>query len=283
MKVMAGNVIREGELVFVIVESGERRRQHLIKAEQGLVYSTIAGVIEGSDIIGRSWGDVLELQAGRAYLLPPTRYELSMYAFKRLGQVIYPKDQGYIAVISGIREGMRVLEAGVGSGFLTAVLASIVGCKGKVIGYDVREDMLETARRNLELVGLLGRVDLRLGDVREGVPDTDLDAVFLDMPDPWEALKALHGNLKPGAPAVVFVPTFNQLEKLYENVVRTGMYVIEETVEILRREIEVKPGAIRPFTQMVGHTGYIVLLRRIRAASRGRASPTQSSVGRPMA
>lgn len=257
--------IRPGDDVYVIVVTARgKRRDYLVKAQRGRSYATIAGVLGGDEIIGREWGVILELQAGKAFILPPTRYELSMMGFRRLGQVIYPKDYGYMVAVSGIRQGMTVLEAGVGSGFLTSMLASIIGCSGRLIGYDIREDMIETTRRNLKALGLEECVELRLGDVRKGVPEKGIDAVFLDMPDPWQALNPIHESLKPGAPVVVFLPTYNQLDKLVSYVNSSGGYVIEEAVELLLRGIDMKEGAIRPETRMIGHTGFVVLLRMVR-------------------
>jgi len=264
MKSTHKEVIVEGDSVYVIVEANDgRRREHLLKAVEGMVYSTIAGILRGEDLIGLRWGTVLELQAGRAYLLQPTRREIQEYLFKRVGQVIYPKDQGYIVVASSIEPGMTIVEAGVGSGFLTSVLASLLRCRGRIIGYDVRREALETTRFNLSLLGLESCVELRLGDIREGVPEKNIDMLVLDMPDPWEALKSLHPSLKAGAVSVVFVPTYNQVEKIYTSVVAKGYYVLVEAVEILRRPLEVKEGAIRPSTQIIGHTGFIVMLRKI--------------------
>jgi tRNA (adenine57-N1/adenine58-N1)-methyltransferase len=255
--------ISAGDYVYIIVESRDgRRREHFFKAEKDKIYSTIAGMIRGDDLIGRNWGEILELQAGRAYLLPPTRYEIMRFLLRRAGQVIYPKDLGYIMEISGLMPGMKVVEAGVGSGFLTITLALVVGREGKVIGYDVRREAIETTRSNLEVLGLLDRVELRLGDIREGMED-EVDGAFLDMPDPWVALKAIHKNLKPGAPAIIFVPTYDQLRKIYKELVEQELYIIEEAVEILKRDVEIRREAIRPSTQMVGHTGFIVLLRKI--------------------
>jgi SAM-dependent methyltransferase len=48
---------------------------------------------------------------------------------------------------AGIKEGMRVLEIGCGSGVVTRHLSRIVGPKGHVIGIDVREDFVEIARK----------------------------------------------------------------------------------------------------------------------------------------
>ncbi len=253
--------VKPGSEVLLFVVSGERRRGYLFKAVEAAVYSTFAGVVSGNDLIGVRWGSKLALQRGVAYVLPPNRYDLMTYGLKRLTQVIYPKDQGFIVAISGIGPGMKVLEAGVGSGFLTAALATAVGCEGKVIGYDVRPDAVEVASHNLRRLGLDKCVDLRVGDVKAGVPDKGLDAVFLDMPDPWDALEALRDNVRLGGVAVVFVPTYNQLEKLLRVDGKGWLFI--SAYELLLREIEVKRGAVRPAPQMIGHTGFIALLRRV--------------------
>jgi len=256
--------IPPGSLVVVLVEGFDgRRREYAFRADPKAYYSTFAGPLRGSDIVGAPWGSTVELPRGRAYLLPPTLRDMYYHAFRHAGQVIYPKDLGYIGVSAGLRCGMKVVEAGVGSGFLTALLASWVCCSGGlVIGYDTRREALETTRENLERAGLLDCVDLRLGDVRRGVPERGLDAGFLDLPDPWEAARALHQSLRVGAPLVVFVPTYNQVDRMALEAPRAG-YAVQEVVEIIKRELEARPGAVRPATRIVGHTGFVILLRRL--------------------
>lgn len=45
--------------------------------------------------------------------------------------------------------GARVLDIGSGSGYLTHVLANLVGCGGKVIGVDHIQGLVELAERNM--------------------------------------------------------------------------------------------------------------------------------------
>lgn len=72
---------------------------------------------------------------------------------------------------------------------MTAVLAYYVRPNGKVYGYDKREDAINIARKNLEMLGLLEWVELKLRDViTDGFAERDLDAVILDMGDPWNAI-----------------------------------------------------------------------------------------------
>ncbi|MEB3859760.1 MAG: tRNA (adenine-N1)-methyltransferase, partial [Desulfurococcales archaeon] len=245
------------------VVSGSRSKAYYVRAVRGHYYTTLAGVFEGSMLIGKRWGSRLRLPAGTLYPLKPRVWDLAEGYYERASQVLYPKDIGYIIVGLGIRRGYKVLEAGTGSAFLTSVIASIVCPGGRVYSYESRREAFEASRRNLEIAGLSDCVDLVHGDIRQGVEQRDLDAAVLDMADPWNALESVWEALKPSAPLAVFLPTMNQLEKLVRHVVETGGWVVVETVEILRREMEVEPGAIRPSTRMMGHTGYISILRKV--------------------
>jgi len=255
--------IREGDPVLVRVEQGWKRRTYAFTARPRTVYATFAGPLRGDDMIGKPWGYAGRLGQARYYLLPPAGVEyLEEYA-ERKSQVIYPKDSGYIVLRSGVRPGSRVFEAGLGSGFLTAVLALVVCPAGRIYGIEARRDMLETARRNLAALGLDQCLEARLGDVREGVGAEGLDAGFLDIPDPWNALDAAAKALKPGAPLLVFIPTMTQVDKLTARVEEHPLFTIWEAAELLKRDIETVPGAVRPSPRMIGHTGYILVLRRL--------------------
>lgn len=255
--------VREGDLVVLHVHRRDRVRRYYIRPYKGRMYSTIAGSIPGERIIGLEWGSRIDMPWGHGYILKPTIADLVEGFYSRKSQVIYPKDSGYIALKAGLMPGMRVVEAGIGSGFLTTVAALHVCPTGRIYAYDTREDMITIALNNLKLAGLAECVDVKIGDVREGIEERGLDAGLLDMPDPWNALEALHKALKPSAPLVVFLPTSTQLDKLARALSSLSGWLVEETVEILKREIELVPDAVRPSPRMIGHTGYIVVLRRV--------------------
>jgi len=255
--------IREGDPVLVRVEHGWKRRTYTFRARRGAVYATFAGPLRGDEMVGKPWGYAGRIGQARYYLLPPLHQDLLEGYAARRSQVIYAKDSGYMVLRAGVRPGSRVFEAGLGSGFLTSVIALVVCPTGRIIGVESRRDMLETARENLRMLGLDSCLEARLGDVREGVGATGLDAGFLDMPDPWNALDAAADALKPGAALVVFLPTMTQLEKLARAVEEHPFFMVFEGAELLRREIEMVPGAVRPSPRMIGHTGYIITLRRL--------------------
>ncbi|MGC9071459.1 MAG: tRNA (adenine-N1)-methyltransferase [Acidilobus sp.] len=246
------------------MEGRERRKVYAFRVRAGNSYSTFAGSFKGSDIIGLPWGSSVKLDRGVAYLLRPTLHDMIMYVYPRRSQVIYPKDAGYIVAVAGLAPGMRVLEAGAGSGFLTIWLAAHVCPGGSVYSYEVRDDMLELATKNVEASGFSGCVAFRKADVRKDVEDRDLDAAFLDMPDPWDALPVLHEAMKPSAPVVVFTPTVNQVIRLTEAVRKGGLYAVQEVSELIKREWEARHDALRPAVRTVMHTGFITVLRTLR-------------------
>ncbi len=254
--------IAEGDWVTAIVEGRERHRQYTFRIFRNRSYSTFAGSFKGDQAIGLEWGSELDLEKGKAYLLRPTVYDMINHVLPRRSQVVYPKDAAYIAAAAGLVPGMRVLEAGAGSGFLTIWAAIHVCPTGHVVSYDVRDDMLKLASDNVSALGLSDCVDLKKGDVRAGVQESNIDALLLDVPDPWEALRALWPSLRLSAPAVVFVPTANQVSKLLLWLQASGGYVVQEVVELIKREWEHRGDALRPAVRMIGHTGFIILLRR---------------------
>ncbi len=210
------------------------------------------------------WGSQTELSTGAVVkLLKPLPHDY-LQSFKRVTQVIYPKDLAFMVFISGIQPGSKVLEAGVGTGYLTATLARFVGDEGKVYGYEIREDFLRVAESNLRRANLLKRVELKLRDIREGIDERDLDAAFLDLPDPWETLNEVFKALKPSAPVVVFMPTANQVIKLLK-VLSTRNDVVDLRVyDLTLREYQIDPEAFRPQNLGIVHTGYIVFFRKVK-------------------
>lgn len=59
-----------------------------------------------------------------------------------------------------VSPGDIVIDATVGNGNDTVLLASLVGNAGKVIGFDIQEQALEKTKEKLLLTGLLPRVEL---------------------------------------------------------------------------------------------------------------------------
>ena len=99
-------------------------------------------------------------------------------------------------------------------------------------------------------------MELKEGDVTEGIEEKDLDAVILDMATPWLVVPHAYTALKGSGVLVSFSPTIDQVVKVVEALTDYG-FVGVKTVETLVRFMQVKRGKTRPQTVMTGHTGYL--------------------------
>jgi tRNA (adenine57-N1/adenine58-N1)-methyltransferase catalytic subunit len=161
-----------------------------------------------------------------------------------------------------VRPGQTVLEAGSGSGGMTTVLAQMVGPTGRVISYEIRDDMLRNAQRNIERAGLSDRVTFKLRDIAEGFDETDVDAFFLDVPNPWDYTGQVRRALKGGGFFGSILPTTNQVSTLLVSMEREG-YEFIEVCEVLLRYYKTVPERLRPADRMVAHTGFLIFGRPI--------------------
>jgi tRNA (adenine57-N1/adenine58-N1)-methyltransferase len=149
--------------------------------------------------------------------------------------VIYPKDLGPILMLADIFPGARVLESGVGSGALTMTLLRTIGPQGHVLGYELRDDFADRARRNVE--GFLGPdvpLTIEVRDVYDGIDATDLDRVLLDLPEPWRVVKHAEAALRPGGILLSYLPTIGQVMRLREELAGSA-FGMSETLEVLQR------------------------------------------------
>ena len=248
-----------GERVLLVDAKG---RRYLVKLVPGVSFHTHAGIIAHEDVIGVPAGSTVTGSTGRRFLVVrPTMAEVVL-KMPRGAQVIYPKDLGAILVAADIAPGQHVLEAGVGSGALSM---TVLRAGATVVGYELREDFAERARANV--AATLGpdapyRVEIR--DVTEGIDQTGLDRVLLDMPEPHKVVAAAGAALRPGGILLAYLPTINQTALLRQALEDDGApFGLAETQEILRRTWHVEPRSVRPDHRMVGHTGFITTARRL--------------------
>jgi tRNA (adenine57-N1/adenine58-N1)-methyltransferase len=256
-----GGVINEGDDVLLYL--GEEKRW-LIKVKADKRIHTHAGYIEGSALIGKRYGEVVKSNLGKTFWLLKPTIEDYVLKCERRTQVVYPKDMGLIVAKTGLAPGSIVVEAGTGSGALTMFLANIVKPNGHVYSMEVREEFLDVARRNLKRSGLLDYVTLLVGNASQGFGVTNADVAVLDVGDPWRLVDAAWRALKGSGVLVSISPTFNQVEKTRETLINAG-FVDIECVEVLVRSLDVKPGATRPATRMIGHTAYLTFARKVLA------------------
>jgi len=251
--------ISEGDYVLVYLDA---RRTYMIKVQSGQTFHTHKGYIKMDEIIGKEYGSPIKSSLGIYFTtLKPALTDYIMKS-SRNTQIIYPKDAALIVMFSGIGPGSRVVESGTGTGSLTTALAHYVGSTGKVYTYELRNEFQKNAAKNLQRSKLIDYVELKSGDVTQGIEERGLDAVILDLAVPWLVVPHAYESLKPSGIIVSFSPTIDQVVKTTEALKENG-FVFIETVECLMRAMQVERGKTRPQTLMTGHTGYITHARKI--------------------
>ena len=253
------NQIREGDLVLLWFED---EVSYLVEVVKGRRLSIHRGrPIELETWIGLEYGSRIQSEHAPAHLLRPSTEDLMMKASRESG-VIYPKDAGLILVRAGIHAGSKVLEIGTGPGALTLILATAVRPTGKVFTYDLREDFMELAKKNLRRAKLLEWVSFHKRVAGEAFPEKDFNTVILDIPTPWEEVGTVRGALAGGGTLVSLNPTYNQIEQMAE-ALRAAGFIRIESCEILLRPILARQGKTRPVQRMVSHTEFLVFATKV--------------------
>ena len=251
---------REGEYIQLLDRRG---RSYLTRVTQSNLFESHLGNYPVADLIGHDEGSWITTNKGhRLMAVRPTLSDLTL-RMPRLATVMYPKDLGAMLIYADIFPGARVLEAGAGSGALTMTLLRAVGPAGRLYSYDLRQDMLEQAETNVaRYFDSWDNLEIKIGDVYEGIEEDDLDRVILDLPEPWHVVPHASESLIPGGLFFGFVPTVPQVEELVRTLRAQRAFSMVETMEIMMRQWNVSGRSVRPSHRMVGHTGFIVIARR---------------------
>ena len=250
---------KDGDLAQL---AGMGHKNFIVRLKAGTVFQSHKGIIPHDEMIGLPWGtQVLSHKGSPFYLLQPSFADL-LIETPRTTQILYPKDIGFLMVNLGVMPGLHVIEAGTGSGALTCAFASIVGSTGKVTSYEAKPDFQNLARKNLERLDLLDRVELKLRNISEGFDETNADILFLDVPDPHNYIEQVRKALKPGGFFGCILPTTNQVSLVLIELKRND-FIFLEVCEIMLRYYKTEPSRLRPVDRMVAHTGYLIFARPV--------------------
>ncbi|QSS53305.1 GCD14/PCMT domain-containing protein [Histoplasma capsulatum var. duboisii H88] len=208
--------------------------------------------------------------SGFIHLLPPTP-ESWTASLPHRTQVVYTPDYSYILHRIRARPGCRLIEAGAGSGSFTHAAARAVfngypspaeppsnRHLGKVYSFEFHAQRASKIREEIRDHGLDGIVDVSYRDVYNegflvGEPlkgeSPRANAIFLDLPAPWLALKHLvreptDGSPSPLDPSVpvhicTFSPCLEQVQRTI-SALRQHDWVSISMVEVNHRQIEVR-------------------------------------------
>jgi tRNA (adenine57-N1/adenine58-N1)-methyltransferase len=253
---------KEGEPALLIDSKG---RHFLLKLESGRTFQYHKGAVSHDELIGAEDGTWVEASTGSLLLLLRPRLADYILKMKRRAQVVYPKDLGPILVYADIAPGMTVLEAGTGSGALTLGLARAVGRTGRVVSVELREDHGKHARKTIKrwFGDVPDNVELLVGDVVSQVEVVKPERIVLDVPEPWHTIEVAAKHQPTGGVLCAYLPTVPQVQTTVDAARQVGAFAEIEVMEFLFREWNVAGRSVRPEHTMVGHTGFLVFMRRI--------------------
>ncbi len=259
---------------------------HTITLKEGGEWHTHKGWLIHDQIVGMPQGSVVETTAGLKFLAFKPLLGDYVLSMPRGATIVYPKDAALIVGFADIAPGLRVLEAGVGSGALTISLLRAVGPAGAVDSYERRAEFAEIATKNVHnyFDGVPENWTLTLGSVQDKSSEVKYDRIVLDMLAPWECVELADNVLHPGGVLLAYVATTTQLSVMAEAIKETGRFTEPESNESLVRQWHHEGLAVRPVHRMIGHTGFLIQARRLAPgviAPLRRRRPSKGAYGLP--
>lgn len=253
------NIIKEGSELLIVLNE---RKKWITQAISGKQFHCHKGFFDYDDIIGKPFGFRIKTNKSAVLTIYQPLPSDFLAKLPHSSQIIYPKDAGLILMNTGIMPGSRVIETGTGSGALTSILANYVKTEGHIYTYEIREEAYNTAKKNIQRLNLSEYVTIKNKDASLGFDEYNVDSIVLDLGDPCEVIPHAYESLKYSGIIAVFLPTYNQVEKVYTKLREYNFREIQ-AVELIMREMQLKENAIRPNTRMIGHTGFLIFARKV--------------------
>ncbi|ADE02589.1 methyltransferase domain-containing protein [Haloferax volcanii] len=205
-------------------------------------------------------GQTLETHIGEEFLVREPRGPDLFNHFERTGAPMMPRDIGLIVGHTGVAAGERVLDAGTGTGVLSAYLGRL---GVDVTTFERDAEFADVARENMRLAGVEQRVDVRTGDITDeldDLADSGFDALTLDTENAPEVVRHAPDLLVTGGYVAVYSPFVEGTRAAVEAAREAGLSDVE-TFETIQRQMDFNDRGSRPSTAGVGHTGYLVFAR----------------------
>jgi tRNA (adenine57-N1/adenine58-N1)-methyltransferase catalytic subunit len=253
--------LRPGDAVLFI---DRKEREYLRVLRAGARVHLRGGTLQADHLIGLEEGRVVYNSAQEPFLMLRPSFAQLIPNLPRRAQVIYPKDIGPILMWGDIYPGATVVEVGAGPGALSMALLRAIGPQGRLISYEARADFAEMAQTNVrQFYGEAPNWTVKLADALAGIEERDVDRMTLDVAEPWHFVPNAAAALRPGGLILGYVPTALQVKGFVDGLRTHGGFAAVQSFETLVRFWHVKNLSIRPEHRMIGHTGFMVVARRI--------------------
>ncbi len=191
------------------------------------------------------------------YLLSPSFPDL-LAELQRGPQLMLPKDIGLILAKTGVNKDFKVVDAGGGSGTLCLSLANI--CR-EITVYEINAKHCQVLIKNVAASGFTN-IKIKQEDIYKRIVEKELDLITLDLAEPWKVTQHAEKALKNGGLIVIYAPQINQNKQFIDSAKGTRIKIIE-TIELLERKWKIEGQIMRPEFEMLGHTGFLTLGRKL--------------------
>ena len=268
------NCFHPGELALLL---DRKARRYMVTLGETETFHSHLGRLHHDQVIGNSVGGWY--RTDRGHILLAVRPTLGDYVrqMPRGPQIIYQKDIGNIISFADIFPGATVVEGGLGSGALTAALLRAVGQDGRVITYEIDESVLPKAMRNIgRVIPDASSLEVKIGNIYDGIDERGVDRVVLDVPEPWNAVGTIADALVMGGIMLSFLPTVLQVHRLVGALEQDGRFQLVESMETLLRTWHVTERSVRPSHRMVAHSGFLTTAVRCLPRPGGRPPAEQT-------
>ena len=224
------------------------RNMRLAKITTTGVTGTNNGQFQHKQAIGMRFGQRIHTHNRQSSaVLLPLNPELWSMVLPHRTQIVYPTDMGIVTLELGIRPGSRVVESGTGSGAMTHNLARSAGCTGQIYTFEYHELRAQTAQKEFEEHGLTNVLIQHRDVCQDGFDHVgqpiagSIDAIFLDLPEPWKAIPHTPQLFnKHGVSRICcFSPCIEQVQKTCASLVEHGFTDIK-MIECLERRYETR-------------------------------------------
>ncbi|MFC7166525.1 methyltransferase domain-containing protein [Halospeciosus flavus] len=227
--------------------------------ERGEELHTDLGVLDVPD--DAEPGDTLTTHLDEEFRVRELRGPDLFDHMERTGAPMVPKDIGIVVGNTGVCAEDRVLDAGTGTGVLSAYLGRM---GADVTTYEIKPEFAEVARENMDLAGVAENVDVRAGDLTEHLDDVveegPFDVLTLDTEDAPEVVERAPELLASGGYVSVYSPFVENARAAAETAREAGLVEVE-TLETIQRRMDFDERGSRPTTKGIGHTGYLTFAR----------------------
>ncbi|WP_338727828.1 methyltransferase domain-containing protein [Haladaptatus sp. DJG-WS-42] len=177
---------------------------------------------------------------------------------ERTGAPMLPRDIGLIIGTVGLAADDRVLDAGTGTGILSAYMGRM---GADVTTFERNEEFADVARQNMQMAGVAETVDVRTGDITDNLDDLgEFDVLTLDTGDAADVVTHAPDLLAPGGFVAIYSPFVEHTRDAVEAAREAGLSDVE-TIETIQRKMDFDDRGSRPSTKGVGHTGYLTFAR----------------------